>query len=290
MKLKKIKDYFGFSHNEVRGIIFLLVIIFFAFVVPMLVQIYLRGERKEMRPVAAERILVPVVDSEKTKAFVPAIKDTGCFPFDPNTVSIDDLLRLGFPKKQAHTLIHFREKGKIFREKEDLKKVNGLTDEMYRKIEACIDIDSGYRNTRKLVKKENATPVIFELNTVDSSQLESIRGIGPKLASRIVKYRNKLGGFVGPEQLKEVHGLSDSLFDKVRNRFTADKNLIRKVFVNKQTSRELHKHPYISKYQAEGLLLYVQKQGKIRNDEDLRRIKLFPDSVLCKILPYIDYN
>ena len=47
------------------------------------------------------------------------------------------------------------------------------------------------------------SPVLLELNTVDSATLTRIPGIGAKSASLIIKYRNQLGGYVSPYQIEE---------------------------------------------------------------------------------------
>ena len=45
------------------------------------------------------------------------------FTFDPNAVTLSDLLSLGLSERQAKTLINYRSSGAQFRKPEDLKKV-----------------------------------------------------------------------------------------------------------------------------------------------------------------------
>lgn len=52
-------------------------------------------------------------------------------------------------------------------------------------------------------------PFFIDVNKADSAGFEKLYGIGPKLASRIVKYREWLGGFTHVEQVKEVYGIAE---------------------------------------------------------------------------------
>ncbi|MEZ4904304.1 MAG: helix-hairpin-helix domain-containing protein [Spirosomataceae bacterium] len=50
----------------------------------------------------------------------------------------------------------------------------------------------------------------FDINSADTTQLIRLKGIGSKLAARIIKFRDGLGGFASSAQYTEVYGL-DSL-------------------------------------------------------------------------------
>ncbi len=58
--------------------------------------------------------------------------------------------------------------------------------------------------------------VIVDINTADSVALEGLPGIGPAFAKRIVKYRTLLGGYVKVEQLKEVYGMPEETYEKIK--------------------------------------------------------------------------
>ena len=60
--------------------------------------------------------------------------------FDPNTVDSIRLLHLGFQPWQAKNMMKYRAKGGIYRKKEDLKKLYGMTDSMYLALEPYIQI------------------------------------------------------------------------------------------------------------------------------------------------------
>ena len=101
----------------------------------------------------------------------------------------------------------------------------------------------GRREKVYAVKKQHEMPVI-ELNTADSLQLVSLPGIGPYYASRIMKYRSMLGGFVSKKQLLEVYGFNPETYNLVKDRVTVDTSMIVKIDINNATFKEVLKHPY----------------------------------------------
>lgn len=60
------------------------------------------------------------------------------FPFNPNTLDSAGFIRLGLREKTTAILLHWRAKGKVFRRKEELKKVYTLTPEDYQRLEPYI--------------------------------------------------------------------------------------------------------------------------------------------------------
>lgn len=60
----------------------------------------------------------------------------------------------------------------------------------------------------------------ISLNSATESQLESLTGIGPAMASRILEYRSKIGSFSSVEQLTEVPGIGSKLLEKIRDQLT----------------------------------------------------------------------
>ena len=62
----------------------------------------------------------------------------------------------------------------------------------------------------------------ININTADKKELMLISGIGEKYAERIIELREKLGGFTSIEQLKEVKGIGDKTFEKIKNYVTIE--------------------------------------------------------------------
>ncbi len=62
----------------------------------------------------------------------------------------------------------------------------------------------------------------ININTANESQLTELPGIGPSIAERIVRHRQKVGPFRTVEDLKQVKGIGDKIFIKIKNLIVTD--------------------------------------------------------------------
>lgn len=200
--------------------------------------------------------------------------------FNPNIASFSELVNNGFSKKQANNLLKYREKIGFFKEKTDLKKIYAIDEDFYKKIEAYIIIEK-----TESVNSDNNLVELININTADSLMLIKIKGIGPSYAKRILKYRTLLGGFYKIEQLKEVYGMTDELYNSIQNLFYISINDIKTINVNKATFKEINSHPLID-YQLTKAIVEVRGfNGDFESIEDLVKFKLI-DKEKYNILKY----
>ncbi len=219
--------------------------------------------------------------------------------FDPNIAPETELLGMGLSQKIVTTLSKFRQNGGFFRKKEDFQKIYGVTPELYATIEPYLQVTDYQRK-----KDENKTATITNTNSISTpihskridpnSATEAdwlqLRGIGRIFAARIVEYRDKLGGFVHPNQLKEISGLPDSTYQQILpllNPITPTS--VRKLKINRVTVEEL-RHPYISRKQAEIIIRYRANHSIFTNILDLQKIGIMSNDNLEKLRPYIDFE
>jgi len=207
------------------------------------------------------------------------------FRFDPNTVTYEQLLRLGTGGRAASNLIKYRTKGGKFREPADLRKIYGFSPEVFKRLEEFILIEAAPAVVRDTRVSYAASFV--DINAADTSQFEVLPGIGPVLASRIVKYRARLGGYTNTLQIKEVYGISDSLFMLIRNRLVADTVKIIKINLNTASEKDLSGHPYIGRYVAHGIIQYRAQVGVIKTVDELQKQGLIRRDILEKLRGYL---
>jgi DNA uptake protein ComE-like DNA-binding protein len=123
----------------------------------------------------------------------------------------------------------------------------------------------------------------IEINGADTTLLMKIPGIGSYYASRIVRYRDRLGGFASAQQLEEIDGLPESSIAYIK----IDEQQIRKMNLNKLTLNQLKKHPYLNFYQAKEICDYRRLKGPLHSIEDLKLLKDFPPDEIERLKPYI---
>lgn len=124
----------------------------------------------------------------------------------------------------------------------------------------------------------------LELNTADSSALIAIRGIGPYYASRILRYRERLGGFYAVRQLKEIK-MTYFNVDSATHLFTVNPQLIRKKDLNSMSFKEVLRHPYLD-YEEVKLIFNAKNKYKKISFDTLQQRKILPAYKLKKIKPY----
>lgn len=127
----------------------------------------------------------------------------------------------------------------------------------------------------------------IDLNASDSCELVKLPGIGPVFAARIIRYRDKLGGFSDIAQLMEIDGLPDSLMEWF---IVTDTVPVRRIMVNTATLAELRRHPYIDFYQARAIMDFRRERGNIKGPEQLSFMEEFTDQDLIRLEPYLDFR
>lgn len=203
------------------------------------------------------------------------------FPFDPNTLDAKGFQRLGLSPKLSQTIIHYRNKGGHFYTAESFRKVWGLKEEEYQRLFPLIRIET------KATRYDSIS--IKNLNTCDTSDLIAIPGIGSTLASNIMAYRRLLGGFVRLEQLKEVWGIQEETYQKIRPYIHLPvRSSVRKININTATLEELKQHPYLRGELALQIVQYRKSVNyHIEHIEELKSQTWLHAELFRKIAPYI---
>lgn len=161
------------------------------------------------------------------------------FRFNPNTVTEEELCRLGFSPKQAASIAEYRNKGGRFRRKSDFARSFVVSDSIYRRLEPYVDIP------------------LIDLNLADSAAFDSLPGIGGWFASKMVAYRKELGGYSYAEQLMDIWKFDREKYDKLSDLITIDTAYIKPYPMWTHPVDSLRLHPYIRNYEtARAIVLF----------------------------------
>lgn len=225
------------------------------------------------------------------------------FNFDPNTLDADGFKKLGLRDKTIHILINYRNKGGKFRKPDDLAKVYGLKQEEFQRLKPYIFIASAapansYSNQTNADKRVNNTDYTpenkpryvsktIEVNTADIAGFESLYGIGNKLATKIVNFRDKLGGFYSVDQVGETYGIPDSTFQRIKAQLKVDAGFIKKININTASYDELNNHPYISAKLAFQVLKQRKEKGNFTAIENVKELVAQTNDSYERVSKYI---
>lgn len=116
------------------------------------------------------------------------------------------------------------------------------------------------------------SPKVLPLNSADSTELIALPQIGEVMASRIHRYRERLGGYVSLDQLFEVKGMDSARFETVRPYLTLDTESLRRLNVNDDDFKTLLRHPYLEYEQVKAIVNHRERKGLIRDWEQLHAI------------------
>lgn len=297
-------DFLHFNPKEKRGIIFLIVLIVALLILKQNIQLFYSEPDRSKDKLDSLRakfeldsIKLGIEENELIQHKAPP------FSFDPNKLSKEEWLELGLSDKQAQILLNYLNKGGRFKKKSDLKKVYSISDSFYAFLEDSIilpkyDEEGKFNEPTKAAlavnekpfkerKKYEYIPNRIFLNNSDTLDWQSLYGIGPVYAKRIVKYRESLGGFYSVNQLYEVWGIQDSVIDKFFDNIKIDTLKERKLNINKLDASEFKMHPYINWNVANAIVNYRNSHGKYKDVIDLKKIHIVNDSLFKKIEPYL---
>lgn len=216
------------------------------------------------------------------------------FEFDPRTVRAEELQEMGLSEKVALTFVRFREKGGKFEKPEDLLRVYGMTPEDVRRLTPYVRFPRTPSRTpadslEEAFSAPETEPLRIDINRASASEWQQLYGIGPVLSARIVRFREKLGGFHAVEQIRETYGLPDSTFQKIKP-FLEGSAILRPLAVNSLEWRALSDHPYLNRRQARAIVAYRRQHGPFSCTADLDKVLALPEEVRTKMKPYWNFD
>lgn len=309
-----MRDFLTYTRTEKRGIILLLALILVGLIALFSLDFLHVGKQHDFtkfnadvdsfyaqlaRDTAATFNNQPLVANKKETFLTP----TPLFLFNPNNLPDSLWVKLGLSEKQTAVIKNYEQKGGRFRTKEDVKKMYVISDEMFLRIEPYINIPelqskifdtattkkaiTQLDTVKKQTKSFNSVLFPIDINTASTIELEMLPGIGPSRAKSIFNYKIMLGGYISVEQLKEVYGMVDSVYDVIKEKVIIKPDF-KPVQLNINTEkREQLKHPYIPYKLAEIIVNNRKTNGNYTNIDDIKTLPLMKAEIFNKLKPYI---
>lgn len=300
--MKKIRNfaalYFNLSRKESNGFIVLCGLVLLFIFLPLLTRTVYSSDN--ITPGLAEQhsldsMVAILEEPEKSSSYLHKTtkaqnRKTTYSSFDPNSTSEAEMVNAGVQAFIAKRIVKLRSKGVLFKNKEALKKIYGLTETAYQQLYPYIDLPEKIEFIKPFPSSSHPKSIVssFDLNQADSAQLLSLKGIGPVLACRITKYRKKMGGYIAIEQLQEIYGLDSSVVLELKEKLYITAGFIpEKINLNTTDETLLQSHPYIGKKTGKAILNYRKQHGKFSTLEDMKNIHSISPENFAKMRPYL---
>lgn len=216
---KIIRDYFSFNSRERVAIILLCCLMALFWVLPEWYQ-----GPQNIVGLKGKILPAPMSDSsQKIEDDAPKKMETNrvnvvvkLFAFDPNELSAEGWKKLGIREKTIQTILHYRQKGGRFHQAEDLKKIWGMQAAEAERLMPYVSIQNISKSVLKSAPSESiksTKPIHINQATVE--EISALPGLNHSLAARMVKFRDKLGGFQNLDQVRRTYGITDSIFQLI---------------------------------------------------------------------------
>ena len=199
------------SRQNIRGIIYLSVIIIIVALVA-----HFASPRKELT-LAEDRSKSEIVEKQRDTLFL----------FDPNTVTYEELVQLGFDKRTAVGIVKYRTAGKVFGIAEEFALCYGVSDSMFARVRPYIKIGSKYA-TKPKIEGDNSpykstpsrfSPRPFEKFSIDTVGVAYLRLIGfsTRQAEALIEYRKRGRGIFSMNELRDCYAVSEEMADSLEH-------------------------------------------------------------------------
>ncbi len=248
--------------------------------------------------------------------------------FNPNVDEYEQLRAAGVPSNIAAGIVRWRSYGKVYRIKEDLTQVSGMTDSIYFILKPYIVIadslaprphhfaakEPAKELTREMARSisksksttENFTPQIFRIDTASAAYLTRW-GFSPKQADVIIRYRDASGGITSAEQFARCYVVSEQMAERITpyiifsesGSAPAEKTPVTPaatptetplVDINTADSATLVKVDGIGAKSAAEIIKYRKLLGGYHSVEQLMELKCITEGNYEKFLPKICCN
>lgn len=298
---------FSFSKTEANGTVILIAFIVFFLFAPSLYKIFFGVTYKgfEEDQIILDSLVAKFnFDTPSNESPEIILK-----PFNPNMATVEELNALGVPIFLSKRIENYRNAGGSFKVKSDLTSIYDFPDSLFQQLKPFIQLPDKLQptvagdkevskavNRNAMAKVVNTRPrydevaFIVDINKADSLEFQKLYGIGPGYARRLVSFREALGGYHSVDQVRDLYGMTDSLFYQVKSFLhVGDTVTLESISINIATFKQLNAHPYISYELTKEILAAKSKYGKFKQLQDLNRLTLIDSVTIAKLGPYLKF-
>ncbi|MGB5227025.1 MAG: helix-hairpin-helix domain-containing protein [Eudoraea sp.] len=287
--MKNFKSHFKFNKQERSGIFFLLVIIFGLQLIYMLFknEMVYTSEASFGLDTEVQKLLDSIREQSKVE------ESPKIYPFNPNFITDYKGYTLGLSNEEIDRLHVFRSENRWVNSTKEFQQVTLISDSLLKILAPYFNFPE-WKNRTKIIEKERKQKSVLtvvrykDLNQANSEELKLIYGIGDKLSARIVKFRNRLGGFMVNEQLYDVYGLQEEVVLRILEEFRVkEQPIIKRININTATREEMEQLIYINQNLAIQIVNYRDSVGIIQSFNELLKIEDFPADKIDRIELYL---
>lgn len=219
------------------------------------------------------------------------------YPYNPNFITDYKGYKLGMTTQELDRLFAFRKQNKYVNSAKEFQEVTGVSDSLLKVMSVNFKFPDWVNNKKEyssnsfsFPKKEKEVIVVKDINHATAEDLIKIRGIGEAISQRILNEREKYGGFATMEQMQFIWGLSPEVINSLNQYFkVSDVSQIKKININTASLKELSAYPFFNYSLAREILIFRSMNTRIKDVEDLTKIKGFPVEKVNIIALYLEF-
>ncbi|APA91224.1 MULTISPECIES: ComEA family DNA-binding protein [Myroides] len=291
------KRFYYYTKSQKRGLFFLVLLV-------IAIQLYIYYPRSSDQHIVDQystlfndeyQKQISLLDSINTIAI--AKRDT-IYPFNPNFITDYRGFVLGMSTAEIDRLLLFRKENKYVNSAKEFQQVTQVSDEWLKTYSTYFKFPDWVNNPK--VKREYVeyskpkvdVPVVaICINSATLEDLQKVRGIGPYYADKIMKEREKYGGFVSIQQLRFVYGLSEEVVNELYRHFKVmNAPTVTTLNINEASINQLKELPYMNYYIAREVVKHRSMNGDFVNKEGLLQIEKFPIDKIDIISLYLRFT
>lgn len=204
--------------------------------------------------------------------------------YDPNRLDDYTGYRLGLSPRALDALYAYREAGHTLYTPESLQQVAALPDSTMSRLGPLLRFPP--RPPHRPARARPGPP--GDLNRATAGALMEVRGVGPVLSARILKFREALGGFRHPSQLLDVYGLPPEVAHRLMKAFrVAELPGAPRLNLNTASAAELAGLVYLTPEMARALVARRQLEGPYESLDQIEAVLGLPKDKIERIALYL---